>query len=132
MSGFNSFVSANVPAFAGGQGFNWPKFIQSQGRMLPPANVVPSGSGANRTVVVTHPVNDRYALPTDRIAITIIDSEGAKVRYAQVTASTRGSSTTTSCSCALDSAANFGGDSVFTASYVRADGSEVSNSRTVA
>jgi len=129
MSGYNAFISVNQSAFHVSGQLEVEKLQISRGRMLAPANVSMTGSGASRSVTVTHPANDRFALPTDRIAVVVIDSASKRVGYGQVTVSTRGSSASTSVTVTLPANYVIDGDACCIVGYLRADGSEVSNSK---
>ena len=129
MSGFNAFVSANLDAFNNNGLFVPAALVTSKGRMLAPQSLTCSGTGNTRSIIVGHPANDRFALPTDRLAVVIIDSANARVRSSSVTTTTRSTNTSCQVTATLDSAAAFDGTAQYYVSYVRADGTEVSNSK---
>ena len=128
MSGFNAFISANQSAFQNNGEWDYAKLVISRGRMLAP---FPSGaniSGSNFQIEILNPIGDRFALPSDNIFILILDSMDMSPRFAGQVAQTRGSNATVNVSGNLQNTDVIKGDTVVYAAYLRADGSEVSNS----
>lgn len=131
MSGFNAFISANRNAFYPTGELNMDALQMSAGRILKPTLSVESQSGSSVTMKFTHPVNDRFALPTDRLYVVAIDNVSQDVGAAEITAQTRGAGASTNVTFSTKANWTRGGDAYFYGGYLRADGSEVSNSASI-
>jgi len=129
MSGFNAFISANQGAFSPSGQLELQKLQLSRGRILEPALVRYAVTGQNLSITLTHPQNDRFGLPTDRIFIVALDEGHRAAGAAVITNSTRGSQPTTQLSVPYNPTMDPTGDVYVYAGYLRADGSEVSNSK---
>jgi len=97
--------------------------------MLAPQSILPSVSGPNVSIVVTNPVNDRFALPTDRLYIAVIDTGSRDVGLASITATQRGTGATVTVTGVLKANYDNKADNGYFVGYMRADGSEVSESK---
>ena len=129
MSGYNAFISANRNAFMSNGEMDISKLVLSRGRMLAPQALLPSANGNAVTVQVTNPVNDRFALPTDRLYIAVIDTGSRDVGLASITATQRGTGSTVTVTGTLKANFDNKSDMGFFVGYMRADGSEVSESK---
>ena len=128
MSGFNAFISANQRAFDMNGNFVPDDLIISRGRMLSPVSAVVSNSGQTATLTVTNPVGDRFALPTDRIFVLAYNADLDVIGFSGQTAATRGAGATVSVPVTIGNSLSPVQCSFYFISYLRSDGSEVSNS----
>lgn len=128
MSGYNAFVSANRDVFGNGLDILDDQIIMSRGRMIAPKITAKTITGRNLTLTVSNPLTDRFALPTDKLFIAVTGAGFTEVGFAGQTSQTRTSNATVQVTVALDAQLDITGDVRAWAAYLRADGSEVSNS----
>lgn len=126
MSGYNMFCKLNKDCFENPSAITWENLVISKGRILSPVSYTVSSAGGNSTITVTNPASDRYGMPTDKLYVLATGNSGNHVVWQGETSATRGNSTTTSITLTgVDLQAN--SIAVYVA-YLRADGSEVSDS----
>ena len=128
MSGYNSFISANMNAFDSSGSINTEKFVFSRGRMTAPSISSASLSGNQLTVTIGNPANDRFGLPTDRIYVGGLGLDYGIGAFGIITSVTRSSSSTAQVVVTVPAAVIQANLLDVYAGYVRSDGSEVSNS----
>ena len=128
MSGYNAFISANQNAFHSSGAFVADQLVISRGRMLAPTFIAFTESGSNLNVTVTNPVGDRYALPTDKIYCLVLGDDHKTPLFAGQTSATRGAGATAQFTANDVLGGADVGVSMVYCSYLRTDGSEVSNS----
>ena len=131
MSGYNAFVSANCDAVLPNSSLDYNKLVIAKGKMLAPVNVTRVLSGTTCTFGVTHPVGDRFALPTDNIFVLAYSDADSKVIFAGQAVGQRGSSAGASATFTVPVGTVDTDIEIGSVAYLRADGSEVSNSKTV-
>lgn len=122
-SGYNLFCRLNKDVWTDVDAPEWGDLMISKGRLLPPASVtIPRTLDS---ISVTSATGDRYALPTDIIYLLIVNKTDGEVLYQGSTGITRqtGGGVITPIS-----SLPVGDDAQWYVSYLRADGSEVSDS----
>lgn len=132
MSGNNAFVSANTTAFSDGGVFNGVNMILSKGKMMKPviSDVVYTPNSGSWSITGAAVV-DPYALPSDKVYVLIVSSDidekgNQKIVFAGKTDFDR--SAYEGGSCSGQGAFDVTGDIWAFVSYLRADGSIVSDS----
>ena len=132
MSGYNAFVSANQGAFHPTGDIDTEALIMSKGKMLAPQHVGATVAGDKLNLVVTHPTGDKFGLPSDLIYVAWLDPYNSIVKFVGQTTAVRGASASTTLQVtAAPAVANEDANDVYV-TYLRTDGSEVSNSIWVA
>ena len=128
MSGYNAFISANQGAFSPAGVLIADQMLISRGRMIAPSVTIATTSGKNLTATVANPVGDRYALPTDKIYALLLDVADNRPLFAGQVTQTRGSSATVNITAEMLDVPDGDHSLCLFVSYLRSDGSEVSNS----
>lgn len=128
MSGFNAFISANQNAFQSTGYIDAELMTISRGRMIAPSVTSATVSGKTVTVAISNPSGDRFALPTDNIFIAWFDAASGKVAAAGQTSAVRGAGSTASATITAAPTTDITNIFDVFVSYMRTDGTEVSNS----
>ena len=128
MSGYNAFISANQGAFSPAGVLIADQMQISRGRMIAPSVTIATTSGKNLTATIANPVGDRYALPTDKIYALLLDAADNRPLFAGQVTQSRGSSATVNITAEMLEVPDGGHSLCLFVSYLRSDGSEVSNS----
>lgn len=89
MSGYNYFTKLNKEVFANPASPTWADLVISKGRLLPPviSNVV-WGLG-KLSVTLTARLDDKYALPTDKVYALVYNATSGEIVFAGDTGKTR-------------------------------------------
>ena len=124
MSGYNMFTKLNKEVFADPSAPVWANLVISKGKMIAPNVAESTLSGANLTISVENTPNDRYGLPTDKIFALCVEQTTGDIVYQGDTGATREDETVTVQVSKLIFA---GKKCELYVSFLRADGSEVSN-----
>ena len=128
MSGYNAFISANQGSFNPMGNIDPAKLVVSKGRMLSPTIGSRTTSGNTMNCTITNPIGDKYALPTDKIYAVGLHQTNLTPLFQGDTGVTRGASATTIVPLTFPDTTALGNCGKVYISYLRADGSEVSNS----
>lgn len=124
MSGYNYFTKLNKEVFADPENVSWTDLVIAKGKMVQPGLTIQSaGSGPGFRGAITVPT-DRYGLPTDQLYMLAVIEETGEVVYQGNTGLTR---TATTWSLSLSKYPTSSQTLVAYGAYLRADGSEVSN-----
>lgn len=126
MSGYNFFCKLNKDCFENASIPDWDNMVISKGRIIKPTINSFSATGSTGTLTIANPQGDRYGMPTDKIYVLITEALSNTILFQGETTGTRGNQATTTISITgmSGTAAAY---AVFV-SYLRADGSEVSDS----
>lgn len=129
MSGYNAFVKANVQYF-GLAGIADPsQIVMSQGKLEigQDAGSAISVAGGNLSLEMTAVVNPRFGADTDKLYVVVYDNIYHEFSFAGDTGLTRADAEA-GCSVPLDIVPTLGRTYLVYVSYLRADGTMVSNS----
>jgi len=129
MSGYNAFMSANRNAFKPDNTIDYAKLQISKGKMLKADVLFDGGTADKKNYTLKSPVGDKFALPTDKIYALSLDATGKQILYSGMTSVVRGSGATVAVPITYKDATAASAVKHTYFSYLRADGSEVSNSK---
>lgn len=124
MSGYNYFTKLNKEVFADPEDVAWDNLVIAKGKMIQPGltvNTAASSPGFRGAITVP---TDRYGLPTDQLYMLAVLEDTGEVLYQGNTRLTR---TATQWSLTLPKYPSSGQKLAVYGAYLRADGSEVSN-----
>ncbi len=125
MSGYNYFTQLNKEVFANPSAPVWGDLVISKGKMIAPVMDSAGMSGSKLTVDLDTSASDRYGLPSDKIYGLIVGSTSRKVLFAGDTGATRQDG---DFEVELSDIPSTETHLKVYMSFLRADGSEVSNS----
>ena len=127
MSGYNYFTKLNKEIWANPLSPTWANLIISRGKMIAPVltEVLMGESGGEFSAKTTP--EDRYGLPTDKLYALVVDKTNGNVLFSGDTGTVR---TSQIVDVQFTQETSTGDNAIVYAAFLRADGSEVSNTGT--
>lgn len=124
MSGYNYFTKLNKAIWANPLAPVWANLVIAKGKMIAPEILTTGVEDGELSLTYNEEQGDRYGLPTDELYLLAVDNTTGAILYQGKTSATRASGAVT---LTLDEETETGQKVNVYVAFLRADGSEVSN-----